>query len=519
MERLNIALVHLAVRHGEPEHNRRELIRLNRQAAEAGARIIVNTELAVSGYSFRSPKEVAAVAETQHGPSVRAMAEIAEAEGCYIVLGYPETDPLTGIFYNSVAVLGPDGKRHLNYRKVTAEARWACQGSPLQESIFETPWGKAAVLICSDTYYGLIPRTAALRGADLLLVSANWPGGSLDPRELWRARARENGCALVACNRTGKDRTMECFDAFSCAYASDGSVIAEYSSPDSAVFHVELPLSKGRLISPSRERLAARTPERYRSLYLDMRYATDMTKWHGLPEPAPVQVHCLHELSPESGDVSVLDSLLHGRQRAAGLVVVLPMLRVSDRVTASGFLLNAARVHGTVFCAGLVDTDGVSELTCCCPDGSVYRRQPERDEFVLIDLDHLRLTLLSPEECHHPEAVTALAKEGCDLVVVSAAGFDEADRAVLGSRSIEQVAVAACGRDVSFICLPPVDHYRWEEATGEGLDGASMLIEVEKLRRKRFFDRIDAELLLARNGRLHDACQVDETGKREEETP
>jgi len=221
MERLNIALVHLAVRHGEPEHNRRELIRLNRQAAEAGARIIVNTELAVSGYSFRSPKEVAAVAEPVDGPSVQAMAEIAEAAGCYIVLGYPEIDPCTGICYNSAAVLGQDGKLVLNYRKVTAEARWACPGSHMQESLFETPWGRAAVLICSDSYYGLIPRAAALRGADLLLVPANWPGGSLDPRELWRARACENGCALVACNRTGKDRTMECYDAVSCAYGAD----------------------------------------------------------------------------------------------------------------------------------------------------------------------------------------------------------------------------------------------------------------------------------------------------------
>ena len=52
MERLNIALIHLDVRYADPEHNRKELVRLNRQAALAGARIIVNTELAVSGYKI-----------------------------------------------------------------------------------------------------------------------------------------------------------------------------------------------------------------------------------------------------------------------------------------------------------------------------------------------------------------------------------------------------------------------------------------------------------------------------------
>lgn len=59
----------------------------------------------------------------------------------------------------------------------------------------------------------------------------------------------------------------------------------------------------------------------------------------------------------------------------------------------------------------------LGELICCCPDGSVHRRSPERDDFLLIDLDHLRIALLSNEECHHPEAVTALAKEGCGLAV------------------------------------------------------------------------------------------------------
>ncbi|MDP8306479.1 MAG: nitrilase-related carbon-nitrogen hydrolase [Candidatus Chlorobium antarcticum] len=496
MERLNIALIHLDVRYADPEHNRKELVRLNRQAALAGARIIVNTELAVSGYSFRSPEEVSSCAESMEGVSVRELAGVAAESGCYIVLGYPEVDPATGIFYNSAAVIAPDGKLLLNYRKVTAEVRWACPGSHKQDNTFDTPWGRVAVLICSDTYYGVIPRRAALCGADLFLVSANWPGGSLDPREIWRARARENGCSLVACNRTGKDRTMECQDAFSCAYASDGSVILERSSPVSEVFHLTLPLVDGRLPSARAESLRTRVPEHYRAMYLDMRYAADMTAYHALPAPEIVPVYCLHgSIELLLGDAYV-DSQLAEIDSVSGSVVVLPLMNAPNREEMIRTLKEASLAHGAVICTGIMLPNEPPELLCCRPDGSLVHRRPGSDEFSMIDLDHLRIALLSKEESYHPESVTALAKQGCDIAVVSAMSFDAADRLVLGSRSIEQVAVAASGANISFICMPPVDHYRWEERFSEGSECASMEIDVEKLRKKRFFDRIDAELLL-----------------------
>jgi predicted amidohydrolase len=78
------------------------------------------------------------------------------------------------------------------HRKFIAERAWATAGTTLANSIFDTPWGRVGLLICSDTYYGILPRAMAARGVNLLLVPANWPPGNLDPREVWSARAREN---------------------------------------------------------------------------------------------------------------------------------------------------------------------------------------------------------------------------------------------------------------------------------------------------------------------------------------
>lgn len=499
MERLNLALIHSDVRYGDPASNRLRLEALNRKAAESGARIIVNTEMAVSGYSFRSRGEIAPYVERQDGPTLRLLARIAGRHGCYIMVGYAEESADTGVYYNAAAVLGPDGKLLLNYRKITAEARWACAGSPGQHNVFDTPWGRIGVAICSDTYYGAIARMSALRGVDLLLVAANWPGGSLDPRELWRIRARENGFFVAACNRTGKDRSMVCDDAFSCVYDVRGNAVFERSSLSSEAFHVSLPLVGGRLPTERASRLRHRVPETYTPIYLNMRYAADLTSYYELPEPGPVQVVC----RPLPAGV-LSESLLRGMfgrrtdSSSPGLVVF-SMADVSCFQEFAGLMASFAQEMRTAVCVGVRLEDGREELLCVNRHGELFRRVPEEQEFFMLDLDNVRVSLVSREELYHPETALALSKLGCDLAVSPADSLEDIDRSVLGSRSIEQVALAVCGSDAALICLPPEDHFRWIECYQKGVQGCSFDIDVSSLRKKQFYDRLDFDLLLAKN--------------------
>jgi predicted amidohydrolase len=61
-------------------------------------------------------------------------------------------------------------------------------------------------LICYDVRFPELSRTLALKGAQLLLLSAQWPIGRIRQWDLLiRARAVENQLFIVAANRSGQD--------------------------------------------------------------------------------------------------------------------------------------------------------------------------------------------------------------------------------------------------------------------------------------------------------------------------
>lgn len=508
MERLKLALVHLNVRHGEPDQNRNELIAFNTKAAESGAKIIVNTELAVSGYSFSSRNDIASLVESQKGATIKALRKVASRYSCFIVLGYAEKDDETGIYYNAAAVIGPDGKLLLNYRKITAEVRWACAGTPFQHNTFSTPWGTVGILICSDTYYGAIPRMSSLKGVDLLLVPANWPGGSLDPRELWRVRAKENGFFLAACNRSGKDKTMSCEDAYSCVYGANGERILESRSCESDIFYTELPLEGGKLLSNREKQLQSRKPSMYAPMYLDMRYATDLTSYYKLPEPSELNVACHSFDAEELFKDDVLESHIQVHGGGASDLLVLPAGFSDDKEQALNRLSSAARQHRVVVCAGVLSgKNGVMMMVCAGKNGDLSTRLNEEGSPFYIDLDNARIALASRNELYHPEMVMACAKQGCDLLICPASGLDDHDRRVLGARSIEQAALAVSGSNLAFVCQPPEGHYRWAETYADNGAGCSVTLDIVRLRQKRFYDRLDYDLLLRNRKTKGDGSQ------------
>ncbi len=497
MERLKLALVHLNVRHGEPEQNRNELIAFNTGAAENGAKIIVNTELAVSGYSFSSRNDIASLVESQQGVTIKVLQEVASHYSCFIVLGYAERDDETGIYYNSAAVIGPDGKLLLNYRKITAEVRWACAGAPFQHNTFPTPWGTIGILICSDTYYGAIPRMSSLRGVDLLLVPANWPGGSLDPRELWQARAKENGFFLAACNRSGKDKTMSCEDAYSCVYGANGERILESRSCESDVFYTELPLEDGKLLSQREKQLQSRKPSMYAPMYLDMRYATDLTSYYELPEPSEIKVVCRPLHAKELFLDDVLESHIRTYSGEKSDLLIFPVGLSDDKEQALSRLSSAAHKHHVDVCAGVVsERNGSMVIALAEKDGNLSVRSNENSKLLSVDLDNARVVLAFRDELYHPEMVIASAKQGCDLIVCPASDLDDHDRRVLGARSIEQAALAVSGNSLAFVCQPPEGHYRWAETCADNGAGCSVTLDIGKLRQKKFYERLDYDLLL-----------------------
>src|SRR5690606_9285382 len=143
---------------------------------------------------------ISPVVDTIPGYTTHRFEWIARQYGVYIVLGMPEVERETGLFYNAAALIGPEGYLG-KYRKLhqwATEETWACWGD-IGVPVFPTGIGKIAIMICVDAVYFETARLAALQGADILAFPTNASGQTVS---LLQARARSNGLYIVSANRS-----------------------------------------------------------------------------------------------------------------------------------------------------------------------------------------------------------------------------------------------------------------------------------------------------------------------------
>jgi N-carbamoylputrescine amidase len=138
-----------------------------------------------------------------------------------IAAGFFENDG--GTYYNSAlyAHIDRDGERivHLHRKMflptygVFDEERFLSRGHKL--GVFETRFGRMALLICEDACHAIVPTVAAIKGARILIVPSASPGrgienegeGELESvgrwREMLRTVALEHGVYVIYAGLTG----------------------------------------------------------------------------------------------------------------------------------------------------------------------------------------------------------------------------------------------------------------------------------------------------------------------------
>jgi predicted amidohydrolase len=109
ISQIRVATVQFEPLQFEKERNVQELLRLVRLAAGNGAKLIVTPEMGTTGYCWFDRAEVAPFVESVPGPTIERFSEVAKELDCYIVIGLPEVDPSTNLYYNSAALIGPEG--------------------------------------------------------------------------------------------------------------------------------------------------------------------------------------------------------------------------------------------------------------------------------------------------------------------------------------------------------------------------------------------------------------------------
>lgn len=499
MSSLKLGLLHLAVEHKQPDSNRQQLLALCREAGERGMQLIVAPEMAISGYAFADISDMAPYAETADGPTLTGVAAICRAYGIYACIGMAERDLDSGILYNSAFVIDPQGKQVLRYRKMNAEFRWACPGDPSEDNTFATPWGRIGVLICSDSYHSLMPRVTALRGANLLLVLANWPPvGGLKPVEIWRARAVENGFFVAVCNRTGLDATMDCREAPSALISAQGAVRLEKTARTSRLIRVSIPLNReGQLKAGQRlKRLAGRNRAQMYGCTLNRSGISDLSSLLNLPPTGRLQLsaHCPDQ---EAGLQATLAAIEASASMAETLHILptgtyeegdIAGLRHWCGATGQKVVLNQIIEQGEVW----YWFDGKEEPRSRQWD-SGYDQSAE--PFPVFDCGVARVQLLPACALLHPELVLACAKQGADLVIIFTQLFNERVCLLAGARTIEQTAVVVSSPQGAGIWMTAEGHQRWGEALAPTGSHCTALLDTGKTRIKRFQDRIDYRTL------------------------
>ena len=160
---LRIALCHLAAKPGELASNRSEVAKAVEVAAREAADWIVTPELCVSGYGFVDKIGTDWI-QPQPGPWMKAMMKQAKALKVTLFLSHPERDSATDRLYNTVFVIGPDGKILGSQKKI----RTLKHGSEAWSSPGETsnpfdaqPFGRVGILVCAvdgPTFWSRPPR-------------------------------------------------------------------------------------------------------------------------------------------------------------------------------------------------------------------------------------------------------------------------------------------------------------------------------------------------------------------------
>ncbi len=240
---LTIALCQFAPDKGNAQRNIARLGALCAQAASLQPRpqVVQFPETAVSGYFVEGAvRELALTTGTLATDLDEAYRLACHSSGRQVsaldvILGFYEQWQDT--LYNSAAYItiglddGPPVVRHVHRKNFLPtyglfdEERFVERGSDIRA--FETPWGRAAILICEDVWHSLAGTLAALDGAQILFASSAAPARGLIPHAdtplapgnltrwetLLRSMAAEQGMYLSFVNLVGSEGGKRFFGA------------------------------------------------------------------------------------------------------------------------------------------------------------------------------------------------------------------------------------------------------------------------------------------------------------------
>ena len=200
---VKVAVIHFQPHFQQVSSNVDRMLQLAEEAGLNGAKIVIFPEMATSGYSYFNREQIRQVAEMIPGRTTEFFSDMAKRYAMYIVLGLPEYVSSSNLFYNTAVLINPNGEIGGIYRKHShlMESSWSASGTG-QVPVFETIYGKLAILICADINYSELSAQASSKDTKFLILPTNG-GVNID---LLKARAIEGQSHVILSNRYGNER-------------------------------------------------------------------------------------------------------------------------------------------------------------------------------------------------------------------------------------------------------------------------------------------------------------------------
>lgn len=224
MSTITLALWQGAGVPADPAATLAETARIARQAADAGADLLVFPEGYLTGYYL--PGLAAGTLDWVEGALAR-VGEIARTTGLGLVMGTHHDSP-AGL-RNAAVVFDPTGAEIARYAKRALFGAWEkATFTPGQTDLLIDLCGlRVGVAICYDVEFPELIRAYARDGAELILV----PTALMEPhgriaRVIPPARALENQVFVAYANRTGTEAPLT-FTGLSCICGPGGEVLAQ----------------------------------------------------------------------------------------------------------------------------------------------------------------------------------------------------------------------------------------------------------------------------------------------------
>ena len=247
------------------------------EAGRRGVQVLCLQEVFTQPYFCPSQdaKWYASAEPIPEGPTVKLMQERAKKHRMVIVAPLYE-EAMTGVYYNTAAVIDADGSYLGKYRKTHIPQvagfyeKFFFKPGNSGWPVFQTAYCKLGVYICYDRHFPEGWRALALNGAEYIVnPSATVAGLS---QYLWEleqpASAVANGCYIGAVNRVGREAPWNIGEFYgSSSFVNPrGKIIANASSVKDELVSAEMDMNMVREVRNLWQFFRDRRPEAYASL-------------------------------------------------------------------------------------------------------------------------------------------------------------------------------------------------------------------------------------------------------------